>query len=87
MMLNNFSRIKNTKSKKIHYSPTIHGFTNVCRGRPEYRSFRILLDSVYSSPTINKQTTKKRRNKYTPVKSTKCITQVGNFTTNSMVKV
>ena len=78
MMLNDFRGIKNTKTKKIHYSPIIYEFMNVCQGRPEYRSFCLLLDNGCSSTIVNRQRTKNIKNKYTHVNYTKWSTQAGN---------
>ena len=60
---------------------------NVCRGRPKYRSFRILIDSRCSSTIINGRITKTLRHKYAPVKSSKWSAQAGNFMTNYAVKI
>ena len=46
MMLNNFSCIKSTKSKHIHYYPIIHGCMNFRQRRLEYGHFCIWLDKV-----------------------------------------
>ena len=59
----------------------------LCWRIPDYRSFRKLLDSGYIPTIVNVRIIPKIINKYTPVNSTKWITQAGNFTTISMVNV
>ena len=70
--------LKILKEKK-HYSTIIHGCMNAHQGRPEYRSFLILVDSGFSSTIFNRLMTKKLRNNYTPGNSTKWSTQAGNL--------